>query len=64
MTGKVVEAPAHTKLNPRRRSEAVQKVVDERRKTVHNLASLLLKTQRCRETEGFSQKCSLKINSR
>ncbi|WP_176091100.1 hypothetical protein [Burkholderia ambifaria] len=49
---------------PRSRNEAVQKVVDERRKTVHNLASLLLKTQRCWETKGFSQKCSLKINSR
>ncbi|AOI67021.1 hypothetical protein WS51_12055 [Burkholderia territorii] len=59
-----VEPPAHTKLNPGRRNEAVQKVVDEPRNAVHNLASLLLKTQRCWETPGFPQKCSLKINSR
>ncbi|MPV60171.1 hypothetical protein CFB46_17515 [Burkholderia sp. HI2761] len=49
---------------PRSRNDVVQKVVDELRNTVHNLASLLLKTQRCRETSGSSQKCSLKINSR
>ncbi|TCW79710.1 hypothetical protein C5O80_14180 [Burkholderia sp. SRS-46] len=44
-----------------------KKVVDELRNTVHNLASLLLKTQRCwetRPTPNFSQKRSLKINSR
>ncbi|KAB0672933.1 enoyl-CoA hydratase [Burkholderia territorii] len=45
--GLAVEPPAHTKLNPGRRNEAVQKVVDEPRNAVHNLASLLLKTQRC-----------------
>ncbi|KWZ37195.1 hypothetical protein WS64_16230 [Burkholderia anthina] len=48
----------------RSRNEVVQKVVDELRNTVHNLASLLLKTQRCRETRSSSQKRSLKINSR
>ncbi|NIF44326.1 hypothetical protein F3J14_26325 [Burkholderia sp. Tr-862] len=57
-------SPGAHEVEPRRRNEAVQKVVDERRKTVHNLVSLLLKTQRCWEAEGFSQKCSLKINSR
>ncbi|WP_218669632.1 enoyl-CoA hydratase, partial [Burkholderia cenocepacia] len=36
-----------TEVEPRSRNEVVQKVVDELRNTVHNLASLLLKTQRC-----------------
>ncbi|RQS26283.1 hypothetical protein DIE03_23240 [Burkholderia sp. Bp8992] len=60
----VLSIPVHTKLNRSRRNEVVKKVVDEFQKTVDNLASLLLKTQRCWETRSFSQKCSLKINSR
>jgi len=38
---------AHTEWNPSRRDEAVKNVVDDLEKAVHNLASLLLKTQRC-----------------
>ncbi|WP_216353534.1 enoyl-CoA hydratase, partial [Burkholderia cenocepacia] len=43
----VLSIPVHVKLNRSRRSEVVKKVVDESQKTVDNLASLLLKTQRC-----------------
>ncbi|UKD11525.1 hypothetical protein L3V59_00090 [Burkholderia aenigmatica] len=43
----VLMTSAHTKLNRSRRNEVVKKVVDEFEKTVDNLASLLLKTQRC-----------------
>ncbi|OMG72275.1 hypothetical protein BW685_16740 [Burkholderia ubonensis] len=32
---------------PRSRNDVVKKVVDELRNSVHNLASLLLTTQRC-----------------
>ncbi|WP_218921406.1 hypothetical protein, partial [Burkholderia sp. MSMB2157WGS] len=56
----VVATPVHTKLNRSRRNEVVKKVVDEFQKTVNNLASLLLKTQRCRETSGSLAECSLK----
>jgi len=45
--GLAVATSAHTELNPSRRNEVVKKVVDELEKTVHNLISLLLKTQRC-----------------
>ncbi|CAN0622403.1 conserved protein of unknown function [Burkholderia multivorans] len=50
------------KMNPQSQRSS-KKVVDELRNDVHNLVSLLLKTQRCRE-ESFPQMCSLKINSR
>ncbi|MBR7958807.1 enoyl-CoA hydratase [Burkholderia cenocepacia] len=43
----VLSIPVHVKLNRSRRNEVVKKVVDEFQKTVDNLASLLLKTQRC-----------------
>ncbi|MBL3966491.1 hypothetical protein H3O04_28840 [Burkholderia sp. KCJ3K979] len=43
----VLSIPVRVKLNRSRRNEIVKKVVDEFQKTVHNLASLLLKTQRC-----------------
>ncbi|MBJ9698404.1 hypothetical protein KDX27_38565 [Burkholderia cenocepacia] len=43
----VLSIPVHAKLNRSRRNEVVKKVVDESQKTVDNLASLLLKTQRC-----------------
>ncbi|WP_155291967.1 hypothetical protein [Burkholderia aenigmatica] len=43
----VLTTPVHKKLNRSRRNEVVKKVVDEFEKTVDNLASLLLKTQRC-----------------
>ncbi|WP_212109538.1 hypothetical protein [Burkholderia cenocepacia] len=43
----VLSIPVHAKLNRSRRNEVVKKVVDEFQKTVDNLASLLLKTQRC-----------------
>ncbi|WP_175237666.1 MULTISPECIES: hypothetical protein [Burkholderia cepacia complex] len=43
----VLTTPAQTKLNRSRRNEVVKKVVDGFKKTVDNLASLLLKTQRC-----------------
>ncbi|WP_164462492.1 hypothetical protein [Burkholderia lata] len=43
----VLMTSAHSELNRSRRNEVVKKVVDEFEKTVDNLASLLLKTQRC-----------------
>ncbi|MBN3795506.1 hypothetical protein [Burkholderia sp. Ac-20392] len=43
----VLKTPAQMELNRSRRNEVVKKVVDEFEKTVDNLASLLLKTQRC-----------------
>ncbi|MBH9684760.1 hypothetical protein LGN44_36965 [Burkholderia cepacia] len=43
----VLSIPVLTKLNRSRRNEVVKKVVDGFKKTVDNLASLLLKTQRC-----------------
>ncbi|WP_322035387.1 hypothetical protein [Burkholderia cenocepacia] len=43
----VLSIPVRAKLNRSRRSEVVKKVVDESQKTVDNLVSLLLKTQRC-----------------
>ncbi|MBA9835469.1 hypothetical protein DF044_29755 [Burkholderia contaminans] len=51
----VLSIPVLTKLNRSRRNEVVKKVVDGFKKTVDNLASLLLKTQRCRETRSSSQ---------
>ncbi|WP_144025146.1 hypothetical protein [Burkholderia sp. HI2500] len=51
----VLTTPAQMELNRSRRNEVVKKVVDGFKKTVHNLASLLLKTQRCRETRSSSQ---------
>jgi hypothetical protein len=45
--GSEVASLGGTEVEPRSRNEVVQKVVDELRNTVHNLASLLLKTQRC-----------------
>ncbi|UAC71341.1 hypothetical protein [Burkholderia contaminans] len=47
----VLSIPVLTKLNRSRRNEVVKKVVDGFKKTVDNLASLLLKTQRCRKHE-------------
>ncbi|RQT24442.1 hypothetical protein DF037_24225 [Burkholderia contaminans] len=51
----VLSIPVLTKLNRSRRNEVVKKVVDGFKKTVDNLVSLLLKTQRCRETRSSSQ---------
>ncbi|AYQ39082.1 hypothetical protein CVS37_14040 [Burkholderia lata] len=43
----VLERATGLEVEPRSRNDVVKKVVDEMRNTVHNLASLLLKTQRC-----------------
>ena len=48
----VVQADVSADAN---NEEVVKKVVDGFKKTVDNLASLLLKTQRCRETRSSSQ---------
>ncbi|WP_205187830.1 MULTISPECIES: enoyl-CoA hydratase, partial [unclassified Burkholderia] len=42
-----LERATGLEVEPRSRNDVVKKVVDEMRNTVHNLASLLLKTQRC-----------------
>ncbi|PRG17653.1 enoyl-CoA hydratase [Burkholderia multivorans] len=43
----VWSALATKEEEPRSRNDVVKKVVDELRNSVHNLASLLLTTQRC-----------------
>ncbi|UKD17730.1 hypothetical protein L3V59_38140 [Burkholderia aenigmatica] len=42
-----LERATGLEVEPRSRNDVVKKVVDEFEKTVDNLASLLLKTQRC-----------------